>query len=54
MLLTRKSTNAGTSVARRSRNVAAVLGKTIDRRTFLKRSGLTLVPAQLPRNCHME
>ena len=52
MLLTRKSTNVGTSVARRSRNVAAVLGKTIDRRTFLKRSGLTLgagaVASQLP------
>jgi formate dehydrogenase major subunit len=52
MLLTRKSTNVGTPVTRISRGVAQVLGKTIDRRTFLKRSGLTLsagaVASQIP------
>ena len=52
MLLTRKSAGATASTSRISRSVVGVLGKTIDRRTFLKRSGLTLgagaVAAQLP------
>ena len=52
MLLTRKSAGATTPTSRISRSASGVLGKTIDRRTFLKRSGLTLgagaVAAQLP------
>jgi formate dehydrogenase major subunit len=43
MLLTRKSARvASTPALRISHTVAGVLGNTIDRRTFLKRSGLTL------------
>jgi formate dehydrogenase major subunit len=52
MLLTRKSTSVSSSASRLSRNVAGMLGRTIDRRTFLKRSGVTLgagaVATQLP------
>ena len=53
MLLTRKSARAVPAPASRiSRTVAGVLGKTIDRRTFLKRSGLTIgagaIASQLP------
>ncbi|MGH7457336.1 MAG: formate dehydrogenase, partial [bacterium] len=54
MLLTRKSTSVSSSSSRLSRNVAGMLGRTIDRRTFLMRSGITLgagaVAAQLPFN----
>jgi formate dehydrogenase major subunit len=52
MLLTRKSTSAAAPRSGLTRSVAGMLGKTIDRRTFLKRSGLTLgagaVASQLP------
>src|SRR5258706_12125248 len=52
MLLTRKATGSVSSQIRLSRGLAGVLAKTIDRRTFLKRSGLTagagVVAAQLP------
>jgi formate dehydrogenase major subunit len=54
MLLTRKTTGADHPVApsRLNRSVSSMLGKTIDRRTFLKRSGITLgagaVASQLP------
>ncbi len=54
MLLTRKSASVSSSSSRLTRNVAGMLGRTIDRRTFLKRSGVTLgagaVAAQLPFN----
>src|SRR6186997_3440432 len=54
MLLTRKSTHASAAQGRLSRSVSAMLGKTIDRRTFLQRSGITLgagaVVSQLPFN----
>jgi len=54
MLLTRKSTSVSSSSSRLARNVAGMLGRTIDRRTFLKRSGVTLgagaVATQLPFN----
>jgi formate dehydrogenase major subunit len=50
MLLTRKATTQAVPQARLARS--AVLGRTIDRRTFLKRSGLTVgagaAAAQLP------
>ena len=42
MLLTRKTTSAAATSGRLSRNVSAYLGNTIDRRTFLKRSGLAV------------
>jgi formate dehydrogenase major subunit len=52
MLLTRKADSVSASPSRLTRNVAGMLGRTIDRRTFLKRSGVTLgagaVAAQLP------
>jgi len=52
MLLTRKTSNAAASSGRLSRNVSAYLGNTIDRRTFLKRSGLAVgagaAASQLP------
>src|SRR5688572_12188628 len=54
MLLTRKATGAGTPVAqsRLTRRVSSMLGRTVDRRTFLKRSGITFgagaVASQLP------
>ena len=54
MLLTRKSASVSSSSSRLTRNVAGMLGRTIDRRTFLKRSGVTLgagaIAAQLPFN----
>ncbi|MDB5923397.1 MAG: fdhA, partial [Betaproteobacteria bacterium] len=50
-MLTRKSATTSPT-SRLTRNVSALLGKTIDRRTFLKRSGITLgagaVATQLP------
>ena len=56
MLLTRKSTSFGHSEGaapgRLTRSVAGMLGRTIDRRTFLRRSGIALgagaVASQLP------
>jgi formate dehydrogenase major subunit len=52
MLLTRKSTSVSARSSRLARNAAGMLGRTIDRRTFLKRSGITLgagaVATQLP------
>jgi len=52
MLLTRKADSVSASPSRLTRNVAGMLGRTIDRRTFLKRSGVTLgagaVASQLP------
>ena len=54
MLLTRKSASAPVAQGRLSRSVSGMLGKTIDRRTFLQRSGITLgagaVVSQLPFN----
>jgi len=54
MLLTRKSSSVSSAPSRLSRNVAGMLGRTIDRRTFLKRSGVTLgagaMATQLPFN----
>jgi formate dehydrogenase major subunit len=58
MLLTRKSTSPvtkdGAAQGRLARSVSGMLGKTIDRRTFLQRSGITLgagaVVSQLPFN----
>ncbi|MGE0559647.1 MAG: formate dehydrogenase subunit alpha [Burkholderiales bacterium] len=40
MLLTRKSSQTAQTPSRLARNASAFLGNTIDRRTFLKRSGL--------------
>jgi formate dehydrogenase major subunit len=52
MILTRKASSAAASGGRLSRNVSAYLGNTIDRRTFLKRSGLAVgagaAASQLP------
>ena len=55
MLLTRKATHASVNPAapsRLTRSVSGLLGRTIDRRTFLKRSGITVgagaVASQLP------
>ncbi|MGH8743080.1 MAG: molybdopterin-dependent oxidoreductase, partial [Burkholderiales bacterium] len=42
MLLTRKSSAAAGMPSRLSRSLSGVIGKTMDRRTFLKRSGLTV------------
>jgi formate dehydrogenase major subunit len=54
MLLTRKSNSTSTSTGRLARNAAGMTGKTIDRRAFLKQSGITLgagaVVSQLPFN----
>ena len=58
MLLTRKSSDPtfaqSAHQGRLARSVAGMTGKTIDRRTFLKRSGISLgvgaVAAQLPFN----
>ncbi|MEK6246320.1 MAG: twin-arginine translocation signal domain-containing protein, partial [Pseudomonadota bacterium] len=41
MLLTRKANGSVSQQARLSQGLSSVLGKTIDRRTFLKRSGIT-------------
>ncbi len=40
MLLTRKSTKTAATQSRLTRSATAFTGNTIDRRTFLKRSGL--------------
>ncbi len=52
MLLTRKANGSVSSQSRLSQGLSGVLAKTIDRRTFLKRSGITAgagaVAAQLP------
>ena len=52
MLLTRKASTAAAGSGRLSRSVSAHLGNTIDRRTFLKRSGLAVgagaAASQLP------
>ena len=56
MLLTRKSTslNNGAAQGRLTRPVSGMLGRTIDRRAFLRRSGIALgagaVASQLPFN----
>jgi formate dehydrogenase major subunit len=54
MLLTRKATGSVTAQARLARGLSGALAKTMDRRTFLKRSGITAgvgaVAAQLPFN----
>jgi len=42
MLLTRKAGSVAANTGRLSRNVAGYLGTTIDRRTFLRRSGLAV------------
>jgi formate dehydrogenase major subunit len=52
MLLTRKSTSVSSATGRLTRSVSSMLGRTIDRRTFLRRSGIALgagaVASQLP------
>ena len=52
MLLTRKTREVAAPRSRLTRSVSGVVGKTIDRRTFLKRSGLAVgagaAVAQLP------
>ena len=52
MLLTRKATGAPVAQSRLTRRVSTMLGRTVDRRTFLKRSGITFgagaVASQLP------
>ncbi len=52
MLLTRKATRVAPAHSRLTRPVSNMLGRTVDRRTFLKRSGITLgtgaVASQLP------
>jgi formate dehydrogenase major subunit len=54
MLLTRTANASVTSASRLARGLAGVMAKTIDRRTFLKRSGITAgaagIAAQLPFN----
>ena len=54
MLLTRKSAPTAAAQSRLARGLSGVLAKTIDRRAFLKRSGVTLgagaVATQLPFN----
>src|SRR5712691_8176874 len=54
MLLTRKSSAVAGMPSRLSRSLSGVVGKTMDRRTFLKRSGLTVgagvFASQLPFN----
>jgi len=54
MLLTRKTTGQSATSSRLARSVSGMLGKTIDRRTFLQRSGIALgagaVASQLPFN----
>ena len=52
MLLTRKSNSVSATPSRLTRSVSGMLGRTIDRRTFLRRSGIALgagvVASQLP------
>src|SRR5688572_505309 len=54
MLLTRKSTDVSAAQSRLARSVSGMLGRTIDRRAFLQRSGVALgagaVATQLPFN----
>ncbi len=54
MLLTKKSSGVAAASGRLAHGVSGMLGKTIDRRAFLKRSGITLgagaVATQLPFN----
>ena len=54
MLLTRKTTGQSATSSRLARSVSGMLGKTIDRRTFLQRSGIALgagvAASQLPFN----
>ncbi|HTN28415.1 MAG TPA: twin-arginine translocation signal domain-containing protein, partial [Burkholderiales bacterium] len=54
MLLTRTANAGVTSQSRLARGLAGVMVKTIDRRTFLKRSGITAgaagIASQLPLN----
>ena len=54
MLLTRKSGSAGVPQSRLARGLSGVMVKTMDRRAFLRRSGVTLgagaVASQLPFN----
>ncbi len=54
MLLTRKATSAAAPQSRLARGLNGMLGRTIDRRAFLKRSGVTVgagaVASQLPFN----
>ena len=54
MLLTRKSTGVSSAHSRLTRPVSGMLGRTIDRRAFLQRSGIALgagaVASQLPFN----
>ena len=54
MLLTRKAQASAAPQARLARGLSGVLAKTMDRRAFLKRSGVTLgagaAAAQLPFN----
>jgi formate dehydrogenase major subunit len=54
MLLTKKSNGVSAAQSRLTRGVAGMTGKTIDRRAFLKQSGITLgagaVVSQLPFN----
>ncbi len=54
MLLTRKSASAPSAQSRLAKGLAGMLGKTIDRRTFLKRSGVAAgagaFASQLPFN----
>jgi len=52
MLLTKKSSAPAAPQSRLSRGLSAVMGKTLDRRSFLKRSGIAAgagaVASQLP------
>jgi formate dehydrogenase major subunit len=54
MLLTRKASSAAVPPSRLARGLSGALAKTMDRRSFLKRSGVTVgagaVAAQLPFN----
>jgi formate dehydrogenase major subunit len=54
MLLTKKSSGATVAQNRLSRSLTGLLGKTIDRRAFLKRSGIAVgagaIASQLPLN----
>src|SRR5918995_2172551 len=54
MLLTRKASTSAAPQARLARGLSGVMAKTMDRRTFLKRSGVTAgaaaVASQLPYN----
>ena len=54
MLLTRKAESSAVPQARLARGLAGVLAKTMDRRAFLRRSGVTFgagaVATQLPFN----